>query len=120
MSTEIPPEFELLGFSGLEVAALSGTATHARTALELELILNQERDDDREQRGSLDEGCEDDRAILNACCHLRLTSHSIHCLPSETSDSNAGADYGETRANTRAEHTPRARVLAGKRCCSLE
>jgi len=95
-------------------------ATHTPDVLELELTLNQERDDDREQRHSFDERREDDRARLDACGHLRLTRHSVHRLPSETSDTDARADYGETRTNAGAQHCPRARVLAGERGCSLK
>src|SRR5437868_1111823 len=53
----------------------------APLSLELELALDQERDDDCKQRDSLDEGGEDDRARLNATGHLRLTRHAIHGLP---------------------------------------
>src|SRR5438132_775086 len=88
--------------------------------LELELALDQERDDDREQRDALDERREDDRARLNATGHLGLTRHAVHSLSGETSDTDARADYGETRANAGAEHAPRTRVLLGERGCSLK
>jgi hypothetical protein len=121
--------FERIDSAGVCVEGIVGSRTAAheeaaafRTleALELELTLNQERDDDREQRDSFDERREDDRARLNALGHLRLTRHSIHCLPSETSDTDAGADYGETRADAGTEQAPRARVLTGVRGSSLK
>src|SRR3981081_2665564 len=84
----------------------------------LELALNQERDDDCEQRGSLDESGENDRTRLNARCHFRLTRHAVHCLPSETADTNTSTDYGETRADAGAEHCPRSSVLSGVTACA--
>src|SRR6266550_4316108 len=81
-----------------------------RHHLESELTLNQKRDDDREQRDSLDERREDDRASLNATCHLRLTCHAVHRLARQASDSDARADYRETSADARAEHAPRSRI----------
>src|SRR6476469_4120525 len=89
------------------------TTIHRRKLLEL--ALNQERDDDCEQRDSFDQRREDDRARLNAARHLRLTRHSVHCLPSQTTDTNACSNYGETSADAGAAHAPRARVLFRER-----
>src|SRR6202171_1020654 len=95
------------------VAADRGRARHdPRRRKALELALNQERDNDCEQRGSLDERREDDRARLNSPGHLRLTRHAVHCLSSEATDTNTGPDHGETRADSGAEHCPRPSVLA--------
>src|SRR2546423_2932056 len=88
--------------------------------LELELALNQERDDDRKQRDTFDERREDDRAGLNAPGHLRLTSHAVHRLAGQTSDTDTRPDCGETSAETGAEQPPSARGLAGERCCGLK
>src|SRR5207237_1848379 len=100
------------------------TASRAGKTLELERTLNQERDDDRKQRDPFDERREDDRARLNATGHLRLTSHAVHRLTGQTSDTDAGANYGETSSNARAEHAPGSGVrsiegaaLKRLRCC---
>src|SRR6059058_1838571 len=88
--------------------------------LELELALDQERDNHREQRHSFDERREDDCARLNARGHLWLASHAVHRLTGEAADTNTRADYGETGTNAGSEHGPRARVLARERGCGLK
>src|SRR6476659_9189973 len=104
----------------LWIAALHSAATHNGASLELELALNQERDNDREQRDSFDERREDDSARLNATGHLRLTRHAVHRLAGKTPDTNARTDRGETSTKTSAEQAPGARVLAGEAGCGLK
>src|SRR5438874_213255 len=95
-------------------------AIRTLNALELEFPLNNERDNDCEQRHSLDERGEDDRARLNPAGHLRLARHAVHRLSGQTSDTDAGADHGETGADARAEQAPCTRVLLRERGCGLK
>src|SRR5690349_1699652 len=86
----------------------------------LELALNLERHDDCEQRGSFDERCEDDRARLNAACHLWLTRHSVHRLTREAADTDTGTDRRDACAYCCAGLCPCRRVLSVVRRCGLK
>src|ERR1051325_10129207 len=103
------PDERRLSFkwSTLRIAAKPRSAT---PKLELELALNQERNNHREQSNTFDERGKDDRARLNAASHLGLTRHAVHRLTGKATDTNARADYSETGTDAGAQHCPRTGI----------
>src|SRR5579883_906476 len=77
----------------------------------LELVLDQERNHDAEERDAFDERGEDQSAGLDLPRHLRLAGHRFGHATPDQSDADAGSDSGDASADAGAEHAPRSRVL---------
>src|ERR1043166_1815958 len=88
--------------------------------LRVELSLNQERDNDREQRDSLDERRENDRARLKTSCHFRLARHAVHRLTSKPADSDSRSNSRDAGANPCAELRPCSGVVLVEPCNCLK
>jgi hypothetical protein len=65
----------------------------------LELALDLEADDDREETGAFDEGGENQRSRLDAAGSFGLTGHSFNGLTTDAADAEANAQKGETGAD---------------------
>src|SRR5690606_26277452 len=67
---------------------------------------DQERDDQGEQRGTLDQCRQNDRRRLDVACDLRLTRHALRHRTADTADADRRADHRQTRAQRLAEVAP--------------
>src|SRR6185503_4174361 len=77
---------------------------------------DEQRDDDGEERRTLDERRQNQRTRLNGAGDLRLASHTFGRRAADPADAKSSADDGQTRADTGTEHRPGAlitRIVAG-------
>src|SRR5690349_7366665 len=77
----------------------AGGAGVTPPAAHSELVLDDERDDDAEERDALDEGGENQGRRLDAPGRFRLPRHRLGHRAADAADADAGADRREARAD---------------------
>lgn len=80
------------------------------TALERDLALQLESNHDAKQRGTFNEGGQNECGGLNTTSRFGLTRHAFNSRTTDTTDAHTGADHGTTSGDARANGDEAARI----------